>query len=378
MPWKEVHTMSLRREFVTLASAEGANMQQLCRRFGISRKTGYKWLARFAQGSSDGGDPLSDRSRKPLHSPNRTDSSMEARIIELRSAHSAWGGRKLRRRLRNTGTKNVPAPSTITAILRRHDRLGPTAGQPRVFQRFEADAPNRLWQMDFKGHFPVTTGRRCHPLTVLDDHSRYALGLAACGNERGDTVKAWLIELFRRFGLPEQMLCDNGPPWGTLCSAERHTALAVWLMRLGIAMSHGRPYHPQTQGKDERFHRTLKVELLQQRSFADLADCQRGFDRWRTIYNEERPHDALGLATPASRYRMSPRSYPETLPPLEYDTNDIVRKVACDGRISFRGVEHRIGEAFTGQTIALRATDHDGHFAVYFGRHNIMTIQQNT
>jgi transposase InsO family protein len=363
MPWKEVSTMSLRTEFVALAVQPGANIALLARRFGISRKTAYKWLGRAAAG---GPDPLADRSRRPHTSPARTAEPLEVLVLQLRDRHPAWGGRKLRARLRALGQPDVPAASTLTAILRRHGRLdGPRAGRPRAWQRFEHAAPNDLWQMDFKGHFGLCGGGRCHPLTVLDDHSRYALALHACGDERTATVQAALTAVFHRHGLPRRMLMDNGSPWGDDWE-HPWTPLTVWLLRLGVAVSHGRPYHPQTQGKDERFHRTLHAELLSRSTFSDLADCQGRFDPWRDVYNHERPHEALGLAVPASRYRVSPRAFPARLPPIAYDTTDTVRQVQDKGRFRFRGRTYQVSKAFRGYPIALRATGQDGVLGIWF------------
>jgi transposase InsO family protein len=367
MPWNEVSLMSLRLEFVALAAAEGANVRELCRRYGISPKTAYKWIARHRAG---GPEALADRSRRPAGSPGRCPEPIEAEVLRLRDAHPAWGGRKLRARLIAAG-RDAPAASTVTAILRRHGRLDPAAAAAHTpFVRFEHDAPNRLWQMDFKGHFPTACGR-CHPLTVLDDHSRFALGLFACGDERDGTVRGHLTAVFRRYGLPERVLCDNGPPWGTAGSDRRYTALGVWLLKLGVGVGHGRAYHPQTQGKDERFHRTLQAEVIQGRAFADLPDCQRRFDPWREVYNHERPHEALGLAVPASRYRASARPFPEVLPEWEYGAGDAVRKVACDGTIRFRGRPVELGKAFRGERVAVRPTTEDGVFGVYFGVHEV-------
>jgi transposase InsO family protein len=277
----------------------------------------------------------------------------------------------LRRRI-----DTVPAVSTITAILRRNGKLEERSHQhPGPYRRFERDEPNDLWQMDFKGNFATGRGR-CHPLTVLDDHSRYALGIEACANEQDKTARQCLAAIFRRYGLPLAMLMDNGPPWGDT-GGERHTMFTVWLMRLGIAVSHGRPFHPQTQGKDERFHRSLKAEVLAGRSFADLAHCQQAFDRWRPVYNTERPHEALGLAVPADRYRMSPRPYPEELPAIDYGSGDIVRKVDISGRVSFKNRIWRIGKAFRGQFIAFRPTIADGIYTVHYAAHQIATVDLN-
>jgi transposase InsO family protein len=368
MPWKEESTMSLRCQFVALAQRPDANIALLARRFHISRKTAYKWLHRAATG---GTEALADRSRRPHTCPARTATELEDVVMQLRQQHPAWGGRKLHARLRALGHPNVPAPSTITAILRRQGCLdGPRAGLPRDWQRFEHPAPNDLWQMDFKGHFGLTGGGRCHPLTVLDDHSRYALALRACANEQTATVQRVLTDLFACYGLPRRMLMDNGAPWG---DDREHpwTPLTVWLLRLGVAVSHGRPYHPQTQGKDERFHRTLNAELLTRRTFADLADCQGQFDPWRHVYNHERPHEALAMAVPASRYQVSPRSLPGVLPAIEYDAADAVRRVQQGGQFSYRGREYRLSKAFAGYPIALRGTAQEGVMAVEFCTHRL-------
>jgi len=360
--------MQNRMEFVRLASAEGANVSELCRRFGISRKTGYKWLTRHRAGTD-----VSDRSRRPRTSPGRTDAAVETAVLALRTEQPSWGGRKLRRRLRDQGHAAVPAASTITAILSRHGRID-AAEAPRhaAFQRFEHDRPNALWQMDFKGHFAHATGR-CHPLTVLDDHSRYSISLSACADEVTATVQEQLIAAFRRHGLPERMNMDNGSPWGDGPGC-RYTPLTVWLLRIGVRFSHSRAYHPQTNGKDERFHRTLKRDVLHGRNYDDLAACQRAFDRFREVYNAERPHEALDLAVPASRYRASERAYPEILAPIEYDPTDLVRRVQQGGLISFKGRPFKVPQAFAGQSIALRPTTEDGVWDAVFIAHKLARI----
>lgn len=370
MPWKLETPMSQRKEFVSLAQTDGANLARLCRRFEVSRKIGYKWLARYREAGESG---LADRSRRPHHSPRETQEALVAAVLAVRAAHPAWGGRKIRARLLAQGWVQVPAASTITAILHRHGLIDPEdSAKHKAWQRFEAPAPNDLWQMDFKGHFAAAAGR-CHPLTVLDDHSRYALGLAACADERRHTVQSHLTAIFRRYGLPRKMLMDNGPPWGAEGQAD-YTGLTVWLLRLGIRVSHARPSHPQTLGKDERFHRTLKAELLQYCLGLELIQCQPRFEAWRLVYNLERPHEALGMAVPASRYRQSPRSFPEQLPAIEYGPGDLVRKVSVIGEITFRNRSFRVGKAFRGEWLALRPTVTDGLWEVYFGQHRIARI----
>ena len=376
MPWRELSVMDQREEFVRLALSAGADKSELCRRFGISRDKGYKWLRRYRVGDRSS---LADRSRRPHHSPSQTDAATEAEVLEVRKANNdAWGARKIAWTMAQAGWPDVPALSTITAILRRHGQLDETAGvHPGPVQRFERAAPNELWQMDYKGHFALLIGR-CHPLTVLDDHSRYALALEACADERDQTVRERLSAVFRRYGMPLAMLMDNGSPWGDTGGGQRFTVFTVWLMRRGVRTLHGRPYHPQTQGKDERFHRTLKAEVLSGRSFRDTLECQRAFDRWRPIYNHERPHEALGLEPPASRYRVSPRAFPEALPAIEYGPGDSVRKVDANGFISLKNRAVRIGKPFRGQPVALRSTTADGEISVHFCAQKIGAIDLRT
>lgn len=372
MPWQEVSQMDLKREFALLASQDGVNKEALCRRFGISHKTGYKWLARFRAAGLQG---LDEGSRRPLHSPGQTAPSLEAQVLAVRDEHPAWGGRKIRAYLQQRQV-DPPSASTIGTILRRHGRIDPDeARKHQPWQRFEHAAPNQLWQMDFKGDFAVGQ-RRCFPLTVLDDHSRFAVVLDACGDQGTATVQPRLTAAFRRYGLPDRMVMDNGAPWGRT-EAAAYTHLTVWLLQLGIGVSHGRPYHPQTQGKDERFHRTLNRELLQGRAFPDLVACQTAFDRWRLVYNFERPHEALGQLPPTSRYRPSARSFPERLLPFEYATADTVRKVQGKGEIWLKGKPYRVGAAFQGHHVALRPHAIDGVWDVFFGPHKVASITES-
>jgi transposase InsO family protein len=366
MPWKVCSSMSERAEFVQLASQEGANVAELCRRYGISRKTGYKWLSR--SGGAEGVAELADRSRRPRRSPERSSAAVEANVVRLRHEHPAWGARKLRARLQHLGC-TMPAASTVHAILERHELIDKTTPHQPPFRRFEAPRPNALWQMDFKGHFGLADGTRCHPLTVLDDHSRFCVVLAACADEQRATVQGHLQTAFARYGLPERMLMDNGPPWGN-SSDERYTVLGAWLLRLGIALSHGRPCHPQTQGKDERFHRTLNAEVIQGAMIADLPACAHQFQPWRQMYNEERPHEALGQAPPITRYRVSLRPWPKELPPIVYGPDDETRRVQQGGMARFRGWDVRVGKAFIGLDVAFRREHVDG-WSVYFCRERI-------
>jgi transposase InsO family protein len=230
--------------------------------------------------------------------------------------------------------------------------------------------------MDFKGWFAIGSGVPCHPLTILDDHSRYSVCLQACSNQRTETVQLHMTSSFRRYGLPERMTMDNGAPWGS-DATHPYTPLTVWLMRLGIRVSHSRPYHPQTQGKDERFHRTLKAEVLNGRSFRDIAQTPRCFEEWLPIYNQQRPHQAIGMAVPASRYQVSWRSFPEVLPAIEYSGQDEVRRVQDKGRVSYKGNLITVGKAFRGYPIAFRPTTQEGIVDVYFCQQRITQLDMS-
>jgi len=375
MPWKACDLMSLRIELTTLARQPDADRSALARRYGISRKTLYKWLARSREP-----DPaaLGDRSRRPVRSPNRTADEIERQAIAVRLAHPAWGPRKIRAvMLRRSPCGLVPSVSTIGRILHRHDLISDQARDDATpYQRFEHAAPNDLWQMDFKGDFALAGGGRCHPLTILDDHSRYNLLLSACANQQQTTVLSRLKPVFERYGLPRRMLMDNGAPWGVSHSPECYTTLEVELMSLDIAVTHGRPYHPQTQGKEERFHRTLKVELLQHRQLFDQQEAQAAFDPWRHVYNHERPHEAIGLATPGERYTMSRRSLPKVVPPPDYHERDQVRSLNPSGQLSFKGNTYKLSEAFGQRRIALRPTSIDGVWSVHFSRFKIAVLDE--
>jgi transposase InsO family protein len=273
----------------------------------------------------------------------------------------------------------APSASTVHEILRRHGRIDPLASSAdRARQRFERQAPNELWQMDFKGWVRLTGGERCHPLTVIDDHSRFVPCLKACADQQGRTVQHHLVATFERYGLPQAIFVDNGSPWGD-ASGERWTRLGVWLLKLGVDLIYSRPYHPQSRGKNERFHRTLKAEVFALHRFSRFEDVQRAFDAWREVYNFERPHQALGQAPPASRYRPSRRAMPERLPSVDYDTGEIVRTVSSTkAYISFKGRLWKVPQAFRSERVAIRPIASDGRYGVFFASRQIAAIDLTT
>jgi transposase InsO family protein len=362
MPWNEETTMSIKQKFISIALQEVDNFSELCREFQISRPCGYKWLTRFKKTGLEG---LKDRSRRPVSSPLKTPMIIEQMILEVREKHPAWGARKIFAYLTRQGKAGLPDPATITRILHRYGKISKEDSLDRkAFKRFEHALPNQLWQMDFKGHFALGTGR-CNPLTILDDCSRFSLAVKACKNQQEPTVKDVLTEVFRTYGMPERMTMDNGAPWGHGYGAPGFSRLEVWLIRLGILTSHSRPYHPQTQGKDERFHRSLKAELLKNKIFTSFEDAQQKFDAWRHMYNTERPHEALAMNTPATKYQVSPRKYAEKLPEIEYGLGGRVRMVKNRGDIDYKGQRYFISESMAGLPVQILDSQRDGILEVY-------------
>ena len=372
MPWEAKNTMNLREDFVRLAAAQTVPFSELCRRYRISRQTGYKWLERH---KTEGTAGLADRSRRPHHSPTRAPHDIEAKVLELRREYG-WGGRKIERRLKDLGETEVPAPATITEILRRHGLIDEQASRQRQhWQRFEHEHPNLLWQIDFKGDVQTLECGRCMPLTVIDDHSRYNIVLSACSRTTTQVVQAALERAFRCYGLPARINTDNGAPWGSPGAPGQLTELAVWLIRLGIHVSYSRPYHPQTNGKDERFHRTLQAEVLERQAFRTHGHMQQALDRWRHVYNVERPHEALGMATPITRYACSLRTMPDRLPEPEYGPGDEVLRVNASGVVRLRGEKLRLSIALKGLQVAARPSEkEDGMIELWFAHQRVAKL----
>lgn len=348
MPWEERKVNHMREEFVKRVLAQETSKSALCREYGISRPTGDKWIARYQAGES-----LEDRRRTPIKSPGRTIAEVEELIIQYRRSHPAIGAKKIRRILENQGHKNLPCVSTINRILDRNHlitREASLAAKPT--RHFEKHWPNEMWQADYKGHFGMKNGQRCHPLNIIDDHSRFNLCCQAQLTETFEEIKPVMIRIFQEYGIPFSLLCDNGNPWGTAQSVG-FSRFEVWLMELGILTLHGRALHPQTQGKEESFNRSMTKELLKHTTIADQSDAQRQFDAYRDFYNNERPHHALGLDTPSQRYTPSPRAYPEQIPSWEYPPGGELRHVKESGYFNHGGQGYFLSEAFAGKDIAV-------------------------
>lgn len=364
MPWQKESVMSQRKRLVEQMLLPGANVSDLCLHWNISRPTAYKWLRRYKEG---GWEALEDVSKEPVNQPNKTPDAIEQVVIVAHKEFPFWGPYKLQQYLLNEQLLDtVPSHPTIERILKRHGCEVITSNQsPPAKIRFERSQPNELWQMDFKGSF-MTQVERCHPLTVLDDHSRFSIGLRACPDEKNETVQCQLIKLFKEFGLPQQINVDNGSPWGDT-GLEHMTRLEVWLMKLGVRLSHSAPFHPQTNGKDERFHRTLKLEVLHLRQYKNPMEMQKVFDRWRHIYNFKRPHQGIDNKTPSSRYCVSTRKFPGQLIEYDYGPDEIVRTVTKDsGEFSFKGHSYYAGKALCGERIAVKETDKANIYTVCF------------
>jgi transposase InsO family protein len=340
MPWS-THTVSeLRTAFVHAVRTAGRPVTPAARDFGISRTTAYKWLARFDQQL-----PLTDSSRRPKHSPTRTPEALETAVLAVRDLFG-WGPRKIAAYLKNQDQPTLPA-RTAAAILQRHGRIAPRPAYQTADQRFERSQPNQLWQVDFKGYVEVAR-KKVYPLTVLDDHSRFLLALG-CG-EDVTMARAWdvLWEVFAEYGLPEEILCDNA--FGS--SGLGVSWFEARLMRLGIRATHGRAYHPQTQGKVERLHGTLEAEVFPRLDHADRAAFEAGLDRWRReVYNAVRPHESLGDMPPVCRWRPSTRVRPKTLPEVEYPAGSTLRRASSGGVIRWRGAKLLAGNGLVGQCV---------------------------
>lgn len=370
MPWSDLRPMDHRLQFVAAALRAGGpdeHFANLCRRFGVSRKTGYKWVERYRTG---GAAALVDQSRRPRHSPNATDAASVAALLTLRGRHPTWGGKKLVTVLaRRFPTLPVVAPSTAAALLKRHGlittrrRQRPIAhpGRPTTAMR----EPNAVWTTDFKGQFPTGDGMLCYPLTIADGATRYLLACRALTSVRVSETRPMFERTFREYGLPDRIRSDNGVPFATTALG-RLSALSVWWLRLGILPELIEPGHPEQNGRHERMHRTLKRETLRPPAPTRRGQ-QRAFDRFVTEFNEERPHEALGQQTPSSLYSASAREYPTRLAALEYPAQCEVRRVSHNGGIRWHNHWVNVSHVLAEEYVAFDEID-DGLWTIHFGR----------
>lgn len=367
MAWKEETIMSQKLAFIQAVTEARKSFKQICEDFKISRQTGYKTLRCYQLKGKEG---LVALSKAPHSSPGKTHRDVEENIISLRVEHPTWGARKIHAYLK-LQLSSCPSVSTISNILKRKGYIHIEESLKRKkLIRFEREYANDLWQLDFKGKFLLETREWCFPLTVIDDYSRFSLGLKSCANEKMETVFKHLYAIFSEYGLPNQINVDNGHPWGN-SSLFPHTRLTVWLMRLGIKVTHSRPRHPQTNGKIERFHRTLKKDVISTNSIRHFDHAQQLFDDWREIYNYKRPHEAIGMLPPIARYKPSVKTIPNTLPVCEYEQGAIVRKVRGNGAVSFKNTDFLVGGAFRGLNVQIKHDEIQKVVEVYFGNNRI-------
>ena len=375
MPWKATEPVDQRLQFIAAVVEDPrGNFSRLCERFGISRAKGYKWLERYEK---DGPAGLEDRKPIALTCPHRTPDTIVDRIIELRKQHPFDGPKKLRARLLAAPTTGpVPAASTIGDILDRFGLIRPRRVRLRVarttFLLEPALEPNELWATDFKGHFACGDQRRCHPLTVSDDATRFLIKCEGLTHPRENFVREQFDRAFREFGLPERIRSDNGTPFatGSLAGLSR---LSIWWIQLGIVPERIEPGQPQQNGRHERMHRTLKQHTATPPA-ATLADQQRAFDRFRADYNDHRPHEALGQTPPARHYHPSFRSMPAVLREIEYGEGLAVRRVQVSGVVSFQAAHLRVGKLLAGQPVAFRETS-EATWDVLFGPLRIARVE---
>jgi len=369
MPWKESSKNMLRTEFVKDVLSGRMTKSQACREYGISRPTGDKWIARALNGEA-----LEDRSRAPFRTANRIPEETERLLVSYRTCYPALGAVKIRRIMEDEGYTNLPCASTFNAVFKRNGLISKEASLAATpYQRFEKETPNELWQADFKGDFEMLDGHRCHPLNIIDDCSRYNLCCDAKPDETMASVRPSMERIFFEYGLPRIFLCDNGNPWG-VSQSTGFTRFEVWLMELGVLTIHGRGLHPQTQGKEERFNQSLKRELLRYVQFADLEDAAEQLAQYRQFYNHKRPHHALGLDTPASRYTPSARKYPKEIEPWEYPQGYELRTIKETGYFTYRGQGYFLSEAFGGKTVGVRESSRQGCITLHYRQFKIARI----
>lgn len=355
MSWETKTVMEQREAFVKEATEGNDTVTALCRKYGISRKTGYKWINRAAEGLQ-----LCDQSRRPNQQPSKTANDLEALIVRTRLSHPAWGGKTIRAALEAAGVEGLPSDKTCCNIIKRNGLIDPAeSAKHTAFQRFEKQHCNEMWQTDFKGDFRLGNGVRCYPLTILDDHSRYSIRIEP--KDAATNVKSSFIAAFHEYGLPNSVLSDNGSQF-----AGAHRGLSTFerfLMDLDILPIHGKPIHPQTQGKIERFHRTFKQEALQTIP-SDMAEAAVRFANWRWLYNEVRPHYALGMKTPASIYHPSTRAYYEPKPYV-YDEGAKLVKVNNWGYLRFGPIQLFLSEAMADTRVEIRFVENDKFSIIY-------------
>ena len=345
MPWKDKTVEELRKEFVEAAQS-CSNFSSLCREFGITRATGYKWVKRY-----ENDEVLTDRSRCPNFTANKTSEVIEAQIIETRTGHPGWGAKKIKVSLENKGVE-MPCVKTVNNILNRYGCISKEESlKHKAFTRFEKERCNEMWQTDFKGEFKMQDGNYCFPLDIFDDHSRFVIRIKP-SESTSNLVLPTFREAFYEYGMPDSVLSDNGAQFAGF--RQGYTQFEKWLMNHDVAPIHGRIKHPQTQGKIERFHRAMNQELLKHYTPKDISDAERVFNEWRDCYNNERPHEALGMKCPSDIYVPSERTYYDQVDKYEYSGKYHVIKVNNWGYVRFDRWQIYLSETMIDERIEFR------------------------
>src|SRR5882762_6716632 len=366
MPWREASPMDQRTQFIADHLRDALSITELCELYGVSRKTGYKWIDRYVRHGPGG---LEEASRRPRRSPNQTPEEIVTAILDARRRHPAWGGKKLLALLHKRHPRwSLPGRSTACDILSRHGMVPTRRHRRRLGHPGKPTsqilAPNDIWSADYKGQFRTGDGRYCYPLTVADGFSRYLLGCQALTSTAGDEAKPIFTRLFHEYGLPRRIRSDNGVPFATTTLA-RLSRLSAWWVRLGILPEPIAPGRPDQNGRHERMHRTLKAETTRPPA-ANLAAQQRRFERFRHCYNEERPHQGLEGKVPAALYSPSPRTYPEREPEIHYPGHFKVLKVCANGCLKWHKHFIFVTTVLTTERLGLEPVD-DAIWSVHFG-----------
>ena len=369
MPWKDKTVEDLRQEFI-IAAKQCSNFSSVCREFGITRKTGYKWLDRFEKQ-----EKLSNKSRAPNNVANKTPIEIEEVIVGLRIQNPAWGAKKLKQVLENQGF-SIPCAKTVNNILNRYGCISKEESlKHKPYVRFEKENCNEMWQADFKGEFKMRDGNYCYPLNIFDDHSRYALTINPVTNTANVVIPTFR-EAFYIYGMPDSILTDNGVQFAGF--RQGYTQFEKWLMQHDVLPIHGRIKHPQTQGKIERFHRTMKQELLKYYTPLNINDAKRVFTEWQEKYNTKRPHEALGLRCPSEVYQASNRVYNESIEKYSYGGQFHVIKVNSWGYVCFNNWQVYLSETMSGEYIEFRPHPSGDSFLACFRNFIIAEFETNT
>ena len=373
MSWRYRTVEQERAEFVKRVLNKEKSKSALCREYGISRPTGDKWINRYLNG-----EEMTDRSRRPFHTPNKITAETEQIIVQARRQEPAIGAVKTRRMLINDGWADAPSVSTFNAVFKRNGLITQQASRAAKHHiRFEKEYPNEMWQMDFKGDYLMQDKHRCYPMSIIDDFSRFCLCGDAKTNQQLSGVKESLINAFLEFGMPFSILCDNGNPWGSSQSTSI-TKFEVWMMELGILTMHIRPQHPQTQGKVERFNGSYKKERLNFYLPKDIFDAQACREEYRTFYNTRRPHCAIDYDVPAKRYSPSLKKYTDKIEPWEYEAGAIRREIKSSGYLTYHSHGFFLSEGLGGKEVALLPTEQDGIFDVVFRQFRVAKLNLHT